>query len=93
MLYSHAAIQFDLHLSRTSLHHHDACNLNWDTVTRWSLDDSTIYKQHVAPTLENVKLLLSYLATRRQTGRQIRVVVLTRDPMGCAACSLRAEAL
>ena len=72
-----------------SLHHHDVCNLNWDTVTRWSLDDSTIYKQHVAPTLENVKLLLlRALYTRRQTGRQIRVVVLTRDPMAAlhAAC-------
>ena len=60
--------------------HHDLCQLRSVELKRW-LYSNIVYKQHLAPTPENVRLLIRLLGSSR-------VVVLLREPMESlrAAC-------
>ena len=58
-----------------AVQHSDMCELPRDTLSRW-INGTTIYKQHVAPTVQNLGNVKIGLETSQSSG----LVVLTREP-------------
>lgn len=58
--------------------HSDVCELGSNTISKWVRSNSTIFKQHIAPTLNNLQLVLNAVTA----SPPMHVLLLTRSVEG-----------